>query len=48
MALDNSRASHQNRNVPIQSDGIVPSDELVHTYILRKRISKKKIEHLTI
>jgi hypothetical protein len=33
-------------NVPIQSDGIVPKDELIHT--LCKRISKKKIEELAI
>jgi hypothetical protein len=40
--------ANRNRNVPIQSDRIVPKDELVHTYILWKRISKKKIEELAI
>ena len=40
--------NHQDRNVPIQSDGIVPKYELVHTYFLWKHISKKKIEELAI
>src|SRR5215831_9704317 len=35
-------------NVPIQSEAIVPKDELVHTRIILKRISKKKIEELAI
>jgi hypothetical protein len=48
MEFDNSGASHQDRNVPIQSDGIVPKDELVHTFMYRKRIPKKKIEELAI
>jgi hypothetical protein len=47
MAFD-SGANHQDRNVPIQYDRIVPKDELVHTYILCKRISKKKIEELAV
>jgi hypothetical protein len=47
MAFD-SGANHQDRNVPIQYEGIVPKDELVHTCILWKRISKKKIEELAI
>ncbi|MFZ0510161.1 MAG: hypothetical protein WAM14_01030 [Candidatus Nitrosopolaris sp.] len=47
MAFD-SGANHQDRNVPIQSDGIVPKYELVHTYFLWKHISKKKIEELAI
>src|SRR5215472_19225610 len=38
----------QNRNVPIRSEVIVPKEELVHTSILSKRISKKKIEELAI
>ncbi len=46
MAFDSG--ANQDRNVPIQSDGIVPKDELVHTYILWKRISKKKIEEPAI
>jgi hypothetical protein len=33
-------------NVPIQSEGIVPKDELAHTRILLKRIPKKRIEKL--
>jgi hypothetical protein len=48
MAFDNLAASPQNRNVPIQSEVIVPKDELVHTRILSKRISKKKIEEVAI
>lgn len=32
------------KNVPVQYDGIVPKDDLVHTFMYRKRISKKKIE----
>ena len=28
MAFDNSLANFHNRNVPIQSEGIVPKDEL--------------------
>jgi hypothetical protein len=43
-----SVADHQPRNVPIQYGEIVPKDELVHTSILSKRISKKKIEELAI
>jgi hypothetical protein len=43
-----SVADHQSRNVPIQSAGIVPKDELVRTSILSKRISKKKIQQLAI
>jgi hypothetical protein len=38
----------QNRNVPIHSEMIVPNEELVHTSILSKRISKKKIEELAV
>src|SRR5215831_12358827 len=38
----------QNRNVPIHSGLIVPKGELVHTSILSKRISKKKIEELAV
>jgi hypothetical protein len=48
MASVNSLPDLRNRNVPIQSEGIVPKDELVHTHILSKRISKKKIEELVI
>jgi hypothetical protein len=48
MASDNLLANLQNRNVPIQSEGVVPNDELVHRPILSKRISKKKIEELSI
>jgi hypothetical protein len=48
MTFDNLAASPQNRNVPIQSEVIVPKDELVHTRILSKRISKKKIQELAI
>jgi hypothetical protein len=43
-----SVADHQARNVPIQSAEIVPKDELAHTSILSKRISKKKIGELAI
>jgi hypothetical protein len=43
-----SLADHQSSNVPIQSGGIVPKDELVHTSTLSKRISKKKLEELAI
>ncbi|MGC2682279.1 MAG: hypothetical protein WA323_10450 [Candidatus Nitrosopolaris sp.] len=46
MAFDSG--ANQDRNVPIQSHGIVLKDELVHTCILWKRISKKKIEELAI
>ena len=46
MASDNSIANLQNRNVPIHSWVIAPNEELVHTSILSKRISKKKIEEL--
>lgn len=45
MAFVNPVANPQNMNVPIQSEVIVPKDELVHTYT---RISKKKIEELAI
>jgi hypothetical protein len=48
MAFVNSVANPQNMNVPIQSEVIVPNDELVHTRILLKRIPKKKIEELAI
>jgi hypothetical protein len=48
MALDNLRANHQDRNVSIQPDWIVPKDELVHIFKFRKRISKKKIEEIAI
>jgi hypothetical protein len=48
MAFDNLAANPQNKNVPIQSEVIVPKDELVHTRILSKRISKKKIEEVAI
>jgi predicted transcriptional regulator len=40
MAFDNPAANPQNRNVPIQSEVIVPKDELVHISILSKRISE--------
>jgi hypothetical protein len=43
-----SVADHQSSNVPIQYGEIVPKDELAHTSILSKRISKKKIEELAI
>jgi hypothetical protein len=48
MVFDNSVSNAQNMNVPIQSDIIVPKDELVHTHFLLKRIPKKKIEELAI
>ena len=48
MASDNSMSNPQNRNVPIHSEVIVPKEELVHTSILSKRISKNKIEELEI
>jgi hypothetical protein len=35
-------------NVPTQGDGIVPKDDLVHTLMYGKRISKKKIEDLAV
>jgi hypothetical protein len=38
----------QNRNVPIRSEVIVPKEELVHTSILSKRISKKKIVEIAV
>jgi hypothetical protein len=44
----NNPAANQKRNVPIQSEVIVPKEELVHTSILSKRISKKKIEELAV
>jgi hypothetical protein len=46
MAFNNPTANPQNRNVPIHSEVIVPLEKLVHTSILSKRISKKKIEEL--
>ena len=45
MAFNNSVTHSQEKNVPIQSEVIVPKDGLVHTYT---RISKKKIEELAI
>jgi hypothetical protein len=48
MAFNNPTANPQNRNVPIHSGVIVPNEGLVHTSILSKRISKKKIEELAI
>jgi hypothetical protein len=48
MAFDNSLTNFHNRNVPIHSGEIVPIEELVHTPILSKRISKKKIEELAV
>ena len=48
MVFDNPVANPQNMNVPIQSEVIVPKDELVHTRILLKRIPKMKIEELAI
>ncbi|MGB6528866.1 MAG: hypothetical protein WCC17_15670 [Candidatus Nitrosopolaris sp.] len=47
MAFDKSVASPQDNNVLIQSEEIVPKDDLVRTCILSKRISKKKIEVLS-
>jgi hypothetical protein len=43
-----SVAEYQSKNVPIQYGEIVPKDELAHTPILSKRISKKKIKELAI
>jgi hypothetical protein len=48
MAFDNSLTNFHNRNVPIHSGLIVPKGELVHTSIISKRISKKKIKELVI
>src|SRR5215469_6775565 len=48
MAFNNPAGNRQNRNVPIHYGLIVPKGELVHTFILSKRISKKKIEELAI
>jgi len=48
MVFDNSGTHSQVENVPIRSDRIGPNDELVHTYMSRKRISKRKIEELAI
>jgi len=48
MAFDNSENHLEIRNVPIQPDGIVPNDDLAHTFMYRKRISKKKIEVLAV
>jgi hypothetical protein len=48
MVFDNPVSNPQNMNVPIQSNMIVPKDELVHTRIILKRIPKKKIEELAI
>src|SRR5215470_13369360 len=48
MSFNNPAANPQNRNVPIHSKVIVPKEELVHTSILSKRISKKKIEEIAI
>ena len=48
MVFDNPVANPQNMNVRIQSEVIVPKDELVHKRILLKRIPKKKIEELAI
>jgi hypothetical protein len=48
MVFDSSGKPNQVSNVPIQHDGIVPKDELAHTYTFRRRISKKKIEELAI
>jgi hypothetical protein len=48
MAFVNSGDHHRVKNVPIQSDGIVPKDELAHTYTFLKRISKKEIGELAI
>src|SRR5215467_8176615 len=44
MIFENPR----NRNVPIHSGLIVPKGKLVHTSILSKRISTKKIEEIAI
>jgi hypothetical protein len=48
MSFNNSAGNPQNRNVRIHSGLIVPKGELVHTHILSKRISKKKIEELAV
>jgi hypothetical protein len=48
MAFVNPVANPQHMNVPIQSEVIVPKDELVHKHISLKRIPKKKIEELAI
>ena len=48
MTSDKSLANLQNRNVPIQFEGIVLNDELVHIPVLSKGISKKKIKELAI
>jgi hypothetical protein len=48
MASDNSIANPRNWNVPIHSWVIVPNEELVHTSILSKRISKKKIVEIAV
>ncbi len=48
MAFVKSGDHHRVKNVPIQSDEIVPKDDLVHTLMYRKRISKKKIEELAV
>ena len=46
--MTSDKSNIQNRNVPIQFEGIVLNDELVHIPVLSKRISKKKIEELAI
>jgi hypothetical protein len=48
MVSDNSIANPQNWNVPIHSWVIVPNEELVHTSILSKCISKKKIVEIAV
>src|SRR5215469_1082966 len=48
MSYNDAAANPAGRNVPIQSGVIVPKEELVHTSILSKRISKKKIEELAL
>jgi hypothetical protein len=47
-ASDNSLANLQNRNVPIQSEGIVPNDGLVHSGHSPNHISKKKVEEFAV
>jgi hypothetical protein len=48
-AFDTSLANLQQKgNVLIPSEGIVPNDELVHRPTLSKRISKEKVEELTV
>ena len=42
MASDNSLANLQNRNIPIQSDVIVPKEELLHRPIFIEAHLKKK------